>query len=209
VYLKGALGEPDFQPLVAFPDLYRRYESEELFPFFANRVLSQDRPDWPTLARALDLPDDTDPVFVLAETGGRRATDTFEVFCPPRRDEATGRCKLRFLARGIRHLPGAEDRIERLSAGDRLEVVRDVMNEETSRARLLVRDAIGEVGWIPDLLLDTFDSLDTACGDDIVVRVVKVNGREVPARARLLCDLDACSPGGSELPAGPAFQPVI
>ena len=82
--------DPDFVPLLEYPDPESAYVSNELPAFFANRVLSAARPncarylDW----LGVDALDDQDvPFEVLARTGGGRATDTFHVVDLPISDE--------------------------------------------------------------------------------------------------------------------------
>src|SRR5437660_1607508 len=76
-----------FQPLVCFPDLGAAYESKSLLPVFSNRVLSTARPDYAEYAEYLNLPqDESDPLAILARSGGLKITDSLEVFPNPERD---------------------------------------------------------------------------------------------------------------------------
>src|SRR5882724_9082523 len=82
-YTKGALQAQSavgFDALPAFPDLRRRYESSELFPLFQNRVLDPGRKDFKEYLASLDLNESSDPIEILAVSGGRRQTDSLEVF---------------------------------------------------------------------------------------------------------------------------------
>lgn len=59
VYIQGVLSahqKADFPPLWSFPDLDRVYESPELFPLFANRLLRRSRPDYPDFVKWLNIP---------------------------------------------------------------------------------------------------------------------------------------------------------
>jgi hypothetical protein len=114
-----------------------------------------------------------------------------------------------FLVRGIRHLEGATERVARLRVGDELRIVPDRDNEISARAMLLEHGRDEPVGWIPHLLLDTVEAIRVACGADMRVVVVQVNAPDVPARARLLCELQSCWPDAVELPSGPEFQPLV
>jgi hypothetical protein len=69
---------------------------------------------------SLDIADAT-PFELLARTGGGRATDTFHVVAEPELDGA-GRVVTRFLASGIRWVPGDSERVARLAAGAALRV---------------------------------------------------------------------------------------
>jgi hypothetical protein len=125
VYLNGAATQDDFAPLVEFPDLQRVYSSDRLFPFLENRIVPETRADWPSYGGAMGLHRRADPFFVLARTGGYRATDTFEVFAPPFMDPETGTSHIRFFVRGIGHIDGARERVARLVTGDVLRIVPD------------------------------------------------------------------------------------
>ncbi len=82
-YTKGAEEaneETGFPPLPEFPYFEDDYRSFDLFPIFQNRIISPKRPDFRHYVQALDLGTDADPIEILSANGGRRATDTFEVF---------------------------------------------------------------------------------------------------------------------------------
>jgi hypothetical protein len=66
--------------LPGFNDPLETYESDELFPIFTNRILSPSRPEFADVLRWCDLPPDADQLTILTRTGGRRVTDTLEVF---------------------------------------------------------------------------------------------------------------------------------
>lgn len=85
-YEPEAAREPGFEGFAAFPDFRRRYRSNRLFSFFANRVLSPRRPEYTTYLDALALEDDAlTPVEMLARSGAARATDTIHIVPEPQR----------------------------------------------------------------------------------------------------------------------------
>ena len=105
-YTQGALQaqrEANFAPILSFPDFERSYSSDVLFPMFANRLLSESRPEYGGFMAALDLPvsDWSDPISVLGRSGGQRMTDTFEAFPLPERT-ADGRYRVKFFVHGPR-----------------------------------------------------------------------------------------------------------
>jgi len=77
---RRAQREAGFPLLLEFPSLEKEYWSSELFPLFSNRVMNWERPDLGAYLHALDLAHETDPLEILAVSGGRRATDSYEVF---------------------------------------------------------------------------------------------------------------------------------
>src|SRR5262249_50637405 len=108
VYTRGvlqAVKAGNFQPLAAFPDLNKVYTANELFPLFSNRLLPTSRPDYGNYLRWLGVSDlETDPVVILARSGGERATDTLQIHpCPEKLDN--GSYTLLFLMHGIGHMP--------------------------------------------------------------------------------------------------------
>jgi hypothetical protein len=84
VYTKGVKKKHHFVPFGRMDDLTATYESTELFPLFANRLLSKKRPEYQDWLRWLNIPaGKDDPLTLLAQTGGVRETDTLAVFpCP-------------------------------------------------------------------------------------------------------------------------------
>lgn len=75
-----------FEPFAEFQELDREYSSEELFPLFANRVMSAKRKDYAEFISGLSLEHSESPLFVfdlLDRTGGRTATDRYRLFLEP------------------------------------------------------------------------------------------------------------------------------
>jgi len=85
-YTHGAQSlPPGFQPFAQMDDLEQVYESTELFPLFANRLLSERRPEYDAYLRwsGFEHANPPDPMTILAVTEGQRQTDAVEVFpCP-------------------------------------------------------------------------------------------------------------------------------
>lgn len=180
---------PQFHPFLAFPDANRVYESPALFPFFSNRVMSAERPEYDDHLAALGLTrDEATPFEMLARTSGRRTTDTVQVV-PERIEEPDGTIRQLFLASGVRHRDNVEAALATLSPGDPLELVDDPDNEFDPRAILLNTRTGEAVGYIPSYMLDDVRKLRDE--RDLDVRVVRVNGPSVPWHLRLLCRLEA------------------
>ena len=110
-YLPGARHD-GFSPLVQYPEIDGWYPSTTLPAFFVNRVMSRSRPSYGEFRHwiGLDNEGSDTPFEVLVRTGGPRVTDTFHVV-----DDLTwtqgGRVVSRFLASGVRHVPGAAERL--------------------------------------------------------------------------------------------------
>lgn len=112
-YTRGALGsarDAGFAPFDSFPKLEKEYVSNELFPFFLNRVQNPNRPSFPEyLARLGLVPNGEnayDPIELLAVSEGRRETDNLEVF--PRIERVPDLpLMIRFFLHGLRYLSPA------------------------------------------------------------------------------------------------------
>jgi hypothetical protein len=101
-YTQGALQAAravGFRPLPAFPDFDRRYASSVLFPLFQNRVLNPARKDFPAYLASLNLPPASNPLEILAISGGERQTDSLEVF-PRIESHRNGAFRCRFFLHG-------------------------------------------------------------------------------------------------------------
>jgi hypothetical protein len=206
-YLKLAERLDEFTPLPGFPDLHRRYDSEVLFPVFANRAMPRTRPEFDALAARVELSGDADPFEVMARSGGRRATDRIEVFSGPAHTR-DGRASTLFFVRGIRHVSGAEEAVGGLVPGDRLVLVDDPANEYNPRAVLLRVSDGRQVGWVPDYLVEHIHELRDLNHAEPSVTVEHVNDESAPPHLRLLCRLDAPWPSGYEPFSDARFQPL-
>ncbi len=183
-----------FDPIVSFPDFQQTYESDEIFPLFANQVLSRNRPEFDDFVEWLSIPkDEADPIAILARTGDQ-VTDTLEIFpYPQKRDEHT--YTLHFFVRGLRHQSTcAIDRAKRLESGDPLLLTPDVQNEHDPDACLL-RTAEQEnqdmhlMGYLPRYLARECARLPKEELRNTEIEVVRVNPSPAPIHFRILCKL--------------------
>jgi hypothetical protein len=208
-YIRGALEatERGFQPFIAFPELDRVYRSRSLFPFFANRVMPTTRPDYMEYVEVLGLdPTEADSIAILGRSGGRRETDRIEVVPTPTRDE-TGAYTTYFLLRGVRYIPGAEERIARLSSGERLFWMLDAQNESNPGAVALRSADKCLLGYIPDYLVTdaaTFIAREVPMN----VYTERVNRPPAPLHHRVLCRLEARWPDDFVPFQDERFQPI-
>jgi len=181
-----------FFPLSEFPDLTQSYTCTSLPAFFANRVMSSRRGTYQSYLGWLGLDDVPTPMEILARTGGGRATDTFHVVDSFR--ERSGQRSGRFFASGISHITNVESRLSALRQGDVLKLRDDTANPANPRAILLDAQGGGEVGWVPDWLLNDVHSMRQ--DSNLTITVEQVN-LDAPAHLRLLCRLEAVRPDQS------------
>lgn len=208
-YIQGALEakERGFVAFDSFPEFSQTYRGHELFPFFKNRVMPPNRPDYAGYVTELGLSVDTaDPLALLARSGGVRVTDRLEIYAAASDDASA--CVWHFLLRGIRHLPpSAENRIASLTPGEPLYVMRDVQNPYNQKA-LLLRSADNVIlGYVPDLLVDDLRDVDLSA-NNFKFTVGQVNPPPSPVRHRVLCHLQSRWPDGSKPFMSERFTPI-
>jgi len=213
-YTKGAheAKEAGFTPLVSFPDVGAKYESNDIFPLFANQVLPPNRPEYDDFIEWLSIPKDkADPVAILARTG-ERITETLEIF--PQPQEADGSYSVHFFIRGLRHQSRcAIERAETLEEGEQLLLMSDLQNPYDEKAIVLrtaeqTHQDMHMLGYLPRYLADELYEAPRDKLRESRVEVVRVNHAPVPAQFRILCSLrlnwpDARKPFSSE-----AYQPI-
>jgi hypothetical protein len=217
VYLRGvqeAREQYGFQPLASFPSLTEVYESDQLFPLFANRLPQRSRPDYDDYVEWLNLPrDEDDPIVLLSRSGGRRATDSFEVFPCPGPDE-NGQYHIHFFAHGLRHLPPASiERIGQLRPSESLLLMHDFQNPHDAYALVLrTNDRVeGDrffVGYCPRYLNSDAFKILTESPRAAGVAVERVNPPPAPLQLRLLCSMTGCWPEGFRPCSSAVFQPI-
>lgn len=191
-YIRGALHARDragFAPLLAFPEFERRYESNELFPLFKNRVLDPSRKDFAEYLDWLALdPKSADPIEILSLTGGERQTDSLEVF-PKVKRLADGSFVCRFFLHGLRHVSDAgRNRAEKLRQEEALQVTIELNNPATGVAVQLQTRDYHVIGWAPRYLVQDLRNIigEHSC---IEAKVARINRIDAPAERRVLIEL--------------------
>jgi transcriptional regulator with XRE-family HTH domain len=192
-YTPDAELDTDFEPFAAFPDLHATYRSTELFPFFADRVVSAARPDYEHLIAALGLTrSEATPVELLARSWGVTPHDTIQVVPEPLVDEDGSEVRP-FLVSGVRHVDehnpeGVGAVVAHLVSGQMLDLQDEPDNPNNPRA-IVVEASDRRVGWIPDYLLD-YVHKERGAGKVVSAVVEQANGPETPWHSRLLCQLE-------------------
>lgn len=211
VYVRGAndARAKGFSPIVPFDRFEGVYRSRGLFPFFANRLMSEARPEYAGFLDRLMLgPGHADPLEVLTRTGGIRATDSFEVFPLPRIDPDLPGFRTLFLVHALRHFPAsAHERIARLQPGELLYLMQDCQNEWDPHAIALRTADRVLVGHIPNYLLLEVYTLANQC-ESVDLTVAKVSPTPAPLDQRLLCQMESCWPPDYQPYVHDRFQPI-
>ena len=211
VYTKGARTAIGFTPFSGMEDLEEIYESNELFPVFANRLLPKSRPEYEAYLQwsGFEPANPPDPIAILGVTEGIRRTDLIEVFPCPVPDEQS--CYLnKFFMHGLRYMPeAAKARVLALRPDEPLYPMPDPWNP-ADRNVVALRTAEGDrltLGYVPRYLAHDFLKFKECHPDFIQVFVHRVN-RDAPLQQRLLCRMHACWPDGFQPCSGEAFQPI-
>ncbi len=211
-YTHGAQSLAGFH---AFPGMSRFdevYESDELFPMFANRLLNQSRPEYrPSLVWSGFDPDNPpDPIQLLGVTEGRRQTDSLEVFLCPQPD-SDGCFVAKFFLHGLRHArPEAIARVNQLQPDEELRIVPEPDNQYDRYAVAVWTNGAEEyrIGYVPRYLARDIRRLHEYCDPEFLsLRVQRVNP-SAPLQQRVLCRMNACWPDGFQPCSGREFRPI-
>lgn len=214
VYTRGALSLPGFCPFPGMSDLNAVYESEVLFPLFANRLLAKSRPEYDSFLKwgGFDDPDNPpDPIAILGVTEGMRQTDSLEVFPCPMPDRH-GMYVNKFFLHGVGRLSSLElTRIEQLEVGDPLKHVSERSNQHDPNAvAVWTVDQQQKIGYVPRYLAKDVSEMTRECDPDSIDLVVERVNRDAPFQQRVLCRMDACWPQDKFQPCNrPEFQPIV
>jgi hypothetical protein len=209
-YSKGARVAEGFQYFHGMEDLGMLYESEELFPVFANRLLSKNRPEYDAYLTwgGFDPNNPPDPISILGVTEGIRRTDPIEVFPCPEKDEE-GMFRAKFFLHGLHHMPEVvKDRVNSIKPGTRLYPMLDFCNPVDKRAVALrtEEDGVLVLGYAPRYLArDMWQIFEKCSRDKIQFEVVRANPN-APFQQRLLCKMRSCWPEGFAPCSGEEFQ---
>jgi hypothetical protein len=212
VYTQGARNAAQtsaFQPLYSFPDFDKEYRSKELFPLFANRVMRPSRPDYKDYLEYLNIPQHPDdPMAILSRSGGKKATDHFEVFPSPEPDE-NGLYHVHFFLHGLRHRSSAAiERVNTLNVREQLYIMHDVQNLHDPLALALRTNDDHLIGYCPRYLAQDIHELLKRDSRLVNVHVERVNSVPAPIQLRLLCSITAEWPSDFRPFSSDEYQPL-
>lgn len=208
-YTKGAEAAPGFVPFGRMTDLSEIYQSNELFPLFANRLMARSRPEYRDYLKWLNLQEKDDTSFViLSITEGARGTDSLEVFSCPEPNSA-GMYEVRFLDHGIRHLPDSSiGRVNDLRPGEPLFIMHDLQNASDQYALALRSDDPATIiGYCPRYLSRDLHELLKRNAHSVRVTVEQVNP-DAPIQFRLVCKVKADWPKDFHPCSDELYQPI-
>mgnify|MGYP001389570001 CR=1 FL=1 len=144
--LEDALAD-GYRMHVSFPEKYKVYESENLFPPFARRLPDRRRPDFQEILENLGLPPDYTLMDLLKATGGKQATDTYEFVTPVMVYGFD--YHFDFDIHGWRYYDG-ENVVQQLSTGEELLFQSEPTNKKDPYAvKVLTKDGKHLLGYVP------------------------------------------------------------
>ena len=203
-----AAREVNFPLLTAFPLINKDYKSARLFSTFTNRVMRPSRPDFSSYVRTLCIDTDSDPIDMLAVSGGRRLTDSYEVF-PKIAKESNGSFACRFFLHGGKHVStAAQDRLDSLKADEELYLALELTNPLGERAVQIQSTDYHMIGWAPRYLAHDLSVALAGPQRSSRARVVQINPMPVPSEQRILIEMSG-NLGDHEPMSGPDFQPLV
>ena len=205
---KRAEKEVQFSPLVAFPSLEKDYRSPRLFSAFTNRVMWPSRLDFKNYVESLALTEESDPIDMMAVSGGRRVTDSYEVF-PQLVKGPEGGFSCRFFLHGGKHVSKpAQERLDSLETNEGLHLALELTNPLGEIAVQLQTMDYQMIGWSPRYLARDLALALAQQPSSCQARVVRVNPLPVPSEERVLVELSG-NLGDYEPMSGPDFQPIV
>lgn len=220
VYTQGyeqARQSAGMQPILGFMEPNQRYISEKLFPLFQNRLMSSNREEYAVHIERLGLNQDPqsppEPLQILARSGGRRTTDSFELFPAPMKHQMeNGTCEylIDFFVHGMRYVPAeAQVRAGKCESDERLLLLADWQNRFDAHS-LMIRTEFDNhlLGWVPRYYAADISSMREH-KLPVEVRVERVNTASSPIQQRLLCRLTAPWPANFRPFASPEYVPLV
>lgn len=213
VYTQGARLMERFDPFPGLPDVEAVYESQELFPLFANRLLATSRPEYQSYLEwsGYGLVETPDPIAVLSVTAGMRATDKLEIVPCPQPD-VEGCYLTKFFLHGLRWAPqAAVERIGKLQSGEWLGLMPDICNKFDPKAvAVRTQDDGGRfmIGYVPRFFAEDIGRLIQTCDPTVLQLTVERVNSTAPLEFRLLCRLRACWPADFRPFQGAMYQSI-
>lgn len=188
-YTKGAQKSQHFTPFGRMDALDEIYKSEDLFPLFANRVLSKSRPEYEEFIAWMGLEgQNIHPFQLLVRAEGLKETDRLIVHACPERGDDDKYTNFLF-CHGIRYLARAEGEYldARVKAGDNVFPMLDMLNKADPKAiALRTDDPILMIGYAPRYLAEDISFLAKKSHQSFSITVEKFN-LDAPVQYRILC----------------------
>ncbi len=138
--------ENGYRPHLSFPDTEKVYFSQKLFGTFARRLPHKGRPDYQELLRKYSVPEDHTQLDLLRITGGKLATDTYELVQPITFHQ--GQFDADFYIAGWRYYDGPQV-VNNLFEGQQLKLALHADNPEDRFAVRITDNKNNVLGFVP------------------------------------------------------------
>lgn len=140
-----------FEPLVAFPELNKTYESPEMFPAFSSRLPDKKRRDIQQILNKYGLTE-YDEYQLLKKSGARLPIDSLSFIDPI--FSSTDKVERTFFIAGTRHYIGCNGEdcnsaFAEISTGDFLTLKSELGNKDDANAVQICNQANELLGYIP------------------------------------------------------------
>ncbi len=189
-YTKGVEKTSIFQPLSGMEDLKTEYFSENLFPFFANRVLSSKRPEYKEYIGWLGLNEgNADPFTILTRSEGTRGTDNYQVIKKFSWD-SDGNFKHSFNSHGLRYFHhSVKEVVDNLNVDDELFLCLDKQNKFDKNAVIIrTENPKHLIGYVPQFLSSCISTIISNDENTIQAYVRNVS-KDAPLAYLLRCEV--------------------
>lgn len=192
-YTFGALTK-GFVPFPRMDLLNKEYVSNQLFPFFQNRLIPERRPEYYTMLSWLDMaPGLNDPLEILSVSGGAKKTDNFRIVKVPKKTSSND-YRLKFFVSGLAYISDkAKHELLTIPNGKKLSCFIERSNKSDKNA-LFIADSKESTmfGYCPRYLNEDLILANSLLGVDgpellTKIQVLKVN-YSAPEQYRLLCE---------------------
>ncbi|MEN0628322.1 HIRAN domain-containing protein [Phytobacter ursingii] len=196
-YTNGAK-HPNFVPFPRMNDMSQTYYSNDLFPFFKNRIISERRPEFYDMLKWTNIDiSEYNPLELLSVSGGVRKTDNFRIVSIP--ENVDGYYKIKFFVSSIRYISDKNKAyLEFLKEGDELIFsFEDENPSDQDAVRLIDSTREYHIGYYPRYLCRDFRKLVSfnINSKDSHIKVLR-NNNKAPEQYRLLCEFSTRWPDG-------------
>lgn len=208
LYTKGARLLHGFRPFPQMPEWDQVYETKELFPLFANRLLSRSRQEYESYLRwsGFDAVATPDPIAILGVTEGLRQTDRVEVFPFPVPD-VNGDYENKFFLHGLRWIsPESSERLKQLVPGEILRMIAEPQNLSDPHA-VALHAGPHLIGYVPRYLAKDVGRLLQSAQSTTRITIERLNN-DAPLQQRVLCKMLARWPREFVPCQGDEFEPI-
>lgn len=170
--------ENGYRPHPAFPELEKKYESDNLFPAFNRRIPSSDRVDYIEILNNLQLPMDADRMDILRKTRGMLSGDHYS-FEEPLRLNNKNNLQSHFYISGMRHQKLPANWSSKVYPNSKLTVVPEHDNKHDPYAVKIKTEDGQMLGYIPGVYAQAVKAL-IARGIDVKLTVSETQPTYAP-----------------------------